>query len=161
MRLAVVSDTHLPRGSRVIPARALELMRGADAILHAGDFFTREAYEQIAALGPPLHAVHGNVDTAELRELLPASRQDRFGGATIAMTHIPPPPGQRVTGLRARFPDADAVVYGHTHMPEHLHAGEFQAFNPGSPTERRRAPAHTMGIATVEGARVTFELVTL
>ena len=72
-------------------------------------------------------------------------------------------PGSGATGgcerLRAWFPDADAVLFGHTHQPEHDTDGGFQIFNPGSPTERRRAPAHTMGEATIEDGRLTFELI--
>ena len=64
--------------------------------------------------------------------------------------------------MRFRFKDADAVVFGHSHLPLHeADADGFQIFNPGSPTERRRAPAHTMGIATVEDGRVHFELIAL
>jgi hypothetical protein len=66
----------------------------------------------------------------------------------------------RLARLRRRFPDADAVVFGHSHMPLHEEdADGFQIFNPGSPTERRRAPRQTMGIATVTGGRVMFELI--
>ena len=62
--------------------------------------------------------------------------------------------------MRKRFPDADAVVFGHSHLPLHERSPDgFQIFNPGSPTERRRAPRHTMGIATVSGGRVAFELI--
>ena len=61
--------------------------------------------------------------------------------------------------MRERFPDADAVVFGHSHIPLHEEADGFQIFNPGSPTDRRRAPAHTMGLARVEGGAVEFELV--
>jgi predicted phosphodiesterase len=67
----------------------------------------------------------------------------------------------RLGRLRKRFPDADAVVFGHSHLPLHEQAGGFQIFNPGSPTERRRAPAHTMGVATARAGRVSFSLVEL
>ena len=64
--------------------------------------------------------------------------------------------------MRARFPNADAVVFGHSHMPLHERAADgFQIFNPGSPTERRRAPHHTMGIARVEKGELRFELIDL
>ena len=59
------------------------------------------------------------------------------------------------------FPDADCVIFGHSHMPEYQIAGSFQIFNPGSPTERRRAPGHTMGMARAQDGRVEFELVAL
>ena len=71
MRLAIVADTHLPRGSRVIPAECLDRMRKADLVLHAGDLSTAAVLEELRALGPPLAAVHGNIDSAELRRLLP------------------------------------------------------------------------------------------
>ena len=63
--------------------------------------------------------------------------------------------------MRRRFPDADAVVFGHSHIPLHEEAGGFQIFNPGSPTDRRRQPAHTMGLARVEEGRVRFEILAL
>ena len=68
----------------------------------------------------------------------------------------------RLARMRARFKQADAVVFGHSHLPLHETADDgFQIFNPGSPTERRQAPEHTMGIATVEAGRLRFELIAL
>jgi putative phosphoesterase len=161
VRLAILADTHLPRGSRVIPPGALERAAASDAILHAGDFNTLDVLEHLRALGPPVYAVTGNNDGPELRAVLPETRIDEFAGARIGMVHIPGPTQNRVDRLRGAFPDADAVVFGHTHMPEHEIRGPFQIFNPGSPTERRRAPGHTMGIATVTDGRIAFELVHL
>jgi predicted phosphodiesterase len=63
--------------------------------------------------------------------------------------------------MRRRFPEADAVVFGHSHLPLHEGEGDLQIFNPGSPTERRRAPRHTMGVAVVADGRVRFEHVAL
>ena len=63
--------------------------------------------------------------------------------------------------MRRRFPDTHAVVFGHSHIPLHEEQGGFQIFNPGSPTERRRSPRHTMGIATIDGRTLTFELIAL
>jgi len=61
--------------------------------------------------------------------------------------------------MRRRFPEADAVVFGHSHVPLLEHEDGFQIFNPGSPTERRRAPSHTMGIAEAGSGAIAFELV--
>jgi predicted phosphodiesterase len=63
--------------------------------------------------------------------------------------------------MKRRFPDAHAVVFGHSHIPLHESQDGFQIFNPGSPTERRRSPHHTMGIATIQEDTVSFELITL
>jgi putative phosphoesterase len=98
---------------------------------------------------------------AELRERLPEARVVNAGGARIAIVHDAGPSKGRLERMRARFPDADAVVFGHSHIPLHEERDGFQIFNPGSPTERRRSPFHTMGIATVENGAIRFELMTL
>jgi putative phosphoesterase len=161
MRIAILSDTHLPRGSRRIPATALDLLAAADLVVHAGDFSSVAVYEALAAIGPPLVAVHGNVDEPPLRERLPEQRMLEVAGARIGLVHDSGPARGRLARMRRRFPEADAVVFGHSHIPLREHAGDFSIFNPGSPTERRRAPSHTMGIATVERGRPRFEHVTL
>src|SRR5688500_18097929 len=161
MRLGIVSDTHLPRGSRALPADCLERLAASDAILHAGDLIELSVLEQLQAIGPPVHAIRGNVDSAQLQARLPLARTVEAGGARIAMIHDAGPAAGRLARMRRRFPQADAVVFGHSHIPLLEGQDGFQIFNPGSPTERRRAPHHTMGVATVEDGRVTFELVEL
>jgi uncharacterized protein len=159
--IAVISDTHLPRGARRIPDECVERIAAADLILHAGDFASVEALEEIEAIGPPLAAVHGNVDSTEVRRRLPAERTVDAGGVRIAMLHDAGPSRGRIERMRARFPDAAAVVYGHSHIPLHEEREGFQLFNPGSPTDRRRQPRHTMGLARVNKGRLSFELITL
>jgi uncharacterized protein len=161
-RLAVISDTHLPRRGRALPAACLEQLRAADAILHAGDLIELSVLAELERLGPPVHAVRGNVDSAELQARLPLTRIVDAGGARIAMVHDGGPADGRLERLRRRFPEADAVVFGHSHLPLYEERGGFAIFNPGSPTERRRADRHTMGIATVDDdGRVVFELLSL
>ena len=160
MLVAIISDTHLPRGERRLPDACVERIRAADLLLHAGDFMTTAVYREIEAIGPPLHAVYGNVDDFELTQLLPEERVVQADGARIAMLHDAGPGAGRLERMRERFGErADALVFGHSHLPLHEEAGGFQIFNPGSPTERRRAPAHTMGIGRVEHGHVAFELV--
>lgn len=161
MLVAVISDTHLPRGARRIPDTCLERLAAADLILHAGDFVSAEALEQIAGIGPPLHAVHGNVDSADVRRRLPAELTVDVDGVEIGMLHDAGPTRGRVERMRARFPGAAAVVFGHSHIPLHDEHDGFQLFNPGSPTDRRRQPRHTMGLARVEKRRVSFALLAL
>jgi putative phosphoesterase len=161
MLIALISDTHLPRGSRRIPPGCLERLAGADLILHAGDFASIEALEEIEAIGPPVAAVYGNVDSEQVRRRLPAERMVEAGGVRIGMLHDAGPSRGRVERMRAWFPDAAAVVYGHSHIPLHEESGGFQLFNPGSPTDRRRQPHHTMGLARVDEGRLSFELIAL
>ncbi|HYI98216.1 MAG TPA: metallophosphoesterase family protein [Thermoleophilaceae bacterium] len=161
MRLAIISDTHLPKGRRELPDRCIELLRSSDLILHAGDVRTTASLDELQALGPPVAGVHGNVDSAEVREQLPAERVVAVDGLEIGMVHDAGPARGRLARMRRRFPAAAAVVFGHSHIPLREADGEFQIFNPGSPTERRRSPAHTMGLAQVGDGRISFELVTL
>jgi putative phosphoesterase len=159
MRLAIIGDTHLPRGARRIPDRCLELVRGADLLVHTGDFTGLDVLREIERLGPPLVAVHGNVDAPEVVARLPERLSVDLGGPSIGIVHDAGPRRGRLGRLRAAFPDDSAVVFGHSHIPLHEESEGFQIFNPGSPTERRRAPAHTMGVATVKGETIEFELV--
>ncbi len=161
MLIGIISDTHMPKGPRRLPDACVERLLAADLILHAGDLMTAEALAAFESIGPPLLAVHGNVDTAELRERLPAERIVEADGARVAMVHDAGPARGRLERLRRRFPKADAVVFGHSHLPLHEQDEGFQIFNPGSPTERRRAPTRTMGLARAEAGRVAFELVEL
>jgi putative phosphoesterase len=161
VRLAIISDTHLPRGGRRLPEACVAELRAADAILHAGDFMRAEVLRALEAIGPPVHGVHGNVDDDELRRLLPATRVVELAGARIAMVHDAGPRVGRLERMRARFKDTDAVVFGHSHLPLHEQARGFQIFNPGSPTERRSAPDHTMGVAVIEDGRPRFRLISL
>ena len=160
-RIAVIADTHMPRGSRRLPGACLDELAGADLIVHAGDFTGAEALAEIESIGPPLVAVHGNVDAPEVRAALPERASFEAGGATIAVVHDAGARRGRLARLRREFPAADAVVFGHSHLPLHEAADGFQIFNPGSPTERRRAPARTMGIAAAGRGRIEFELVEL
>jgi putative phosphoesterase len=161
MNVAVISDTHLPRGSRVLPEACVELLRAADLILHGGDLLSLAFLAELRSLGPPVHAVHGNADEDALKELLPRELRIAAGAVQIGMVHNGGPAAGRPERLAARFPGCVAVVYGHSHLPEVVRAGETWILNPGSPTERRRAPERTMLELRIEDTRVTPKLVSL
>jgi putative phosphoesterase len=136
-------------------------MGDADLVLHAGDVSGVEALRGMEAIGTPLAAVHGNVDTPEIRGLLPDTLVVEVAGVRIGLIHDAGPRAGRLPRLHRRFPDVRAVIFGHSHIPLHeVHEG-FQIFNPGSPTDRRRQPVHTMGLARVEDGEVSFELIEL
>ena len=162
MRLAVISDTHMTgAGRRRLPDRCVEIMRACDLAIHAGDIMTPEALIEIEAVGPPVRAITGNMDDWDLRAKLADTEELELDGVRIAMVHDGGPANGRLARLRRRFPDADAVVFGHSHIPLHEQDGGFQIFNPGSPTERRRAPHHSMGVAEIAAGAVSFEVVVL
>jgi putative phosphoesterase len=160
MQIAIISDTHMPRGERRLPEACVARLRAADLIIHAGDLMRLSVLEELRTLGRVV-AVYGNVDDAPVRAALPEQAVVDCEGARLAVIHDAGPATGRLARLRARFPDADAAIFGHSHIPLLERAAAFQIFNPGSPTERRRSPRHTMGIATVTEGRVDFELLAL
>jgi putative phosphoesterase len=159
--VAVIADTHLPRGARQLPEACVERLRAADLILHAGDLSSLEFLGELRAIGPAVEAVYGNADGPELREILPKQRVVEAGGARLGLVHIPGPALRRIERLVARFPDCDAVIFGHTHMPVVERAGEVWILNPGSPTERRSAPGLSMLELEIDGGRLRPELIGL
>ena len=161
MLVAVISDTHLPRGARRLPEACLDALRRSDLILHAGDLSAVSALEELRALGPPVYAVRGNADEPELRAALPRELVVEAGDARIGMVHIPGPVARREERLVGRFSDCDAVVFGHTHLPVVERYGRVWLLNPGSPTERRRSPGRSFLLLRVTGRRIRPRLVEL
>jgi putative phosphoesterase len=161
MRIALISDTHMPKGSRRLPEACVERVKGSDLIIHAGDLTGLEVLAELETYAEVI-AVKGNVDGRALRAVLPETVEVDVGGMRIGVIHDAGPAKRRIDRMRRRFPDADAVVFGHSHLPLHLTApGGFQIFNPGSPTERRRAPWPSMGWVFAEAGRLSFELIRL
>jgi putative phosphoesterase len=139
----------------------MRLIAGADLVLHAGDFVSAEFLDELRVLGPPLAAVSGNMDEQAVKEALPRQRVVEVDGVQIGMVHDPGPRDRREARLAARFEDCTAVVYGHTHLPQVERFQHLWVLNPGSPTERRKAPAHSMIVLSIQRTRITPELVTL
>ncbi|HET7856484.1 MAG TPA: metallophosphoesterase family protein [Gaiellaceae bacterium] len=158
--VAVISDTHMPRGSRRLPDECVRRLDAADLVLHAGDFVTADVLEELRGLGR-LEAVHGNMDDDALRRSLPGERIVEVAEVRIGLVHEGGPKQERPARLAGRFPSCHAVVYGHTHMPEILRHGRTWILNPGSPTERRRSPAPTLLMLRIDGTALAPELVLL
>lgn len=150
----------MPRGTRRLPRECLRRLETAELILHAGDFVRTAVLEELRELAP-VQAVAGNMDEAALLETLPERRVVEVEGARIGMVHVPGPGVGRAERLAGVFPGCGAVVYGHTHVPEVTRLGETWILNPGSPTERRSSPVHSMLMLEVDSGEIRPELVTL
>jgi len=159
LRVAVVSDTHLPRGARRLPDACLRELERAELILHGGDVVAASVLEELSELAP-VEAVRGNMDLPELWSL-PERRVVEAACTRIGMIHDPGPRVGREQRLVAAFPGCAAVVYGHTHVPQVEEAAGAWILNPGSPTERRRAANRSLLVLEVEGGRVRPRLVEL
>ena len=130
-------------------------LRAADLILHAGDVCTAPVLDELAGYAP-VHAVLGNNDGADVAAWgAPETLDLDLAGLKVSMIHDSGPSAGRLGRLRRRFPGADLVVFGHSHIPLNEAAGGLRIFNPGSPTDRRRQPHGTIGLLTVAGGRLT------
>lgn len=120
--------------------------------------------EELQSLGP-VEAVYGNIDEPALARELAAERVVEAGGARIGIVHDAGTAAGREPRLLQRFPGCGAVVYGHTHVPQisRVARGSDRVWilNPGSPTERRRAPWRSMLVLEIAGGTIKPALVTL
>jgi uncharacterized protein len=143
IHVVVTGDTHLgPRRPGPLPAALLAACADADRILHTGDVTDAGLLDELGALAP-LDGVAGNCDGWDVAARAPAERMLEIGGARIAMLHDSGPARGRRERLRARFTGARVVCFGHSHVPVCEDRDGLLLLNPGSPTERRRAPWHS------------------
>ena len=161
MEIAIISDTHMPRFGKALPAALRAGLAPVDAIVHCGDIVDAMAiplFEQIA----PLEAVAGNNDPPDLHHRFGKRKILEFGAVRIGVTHGHDGVG-RSTLARAqnafKGERVDAVLFGHSHVPyNHVHDGVLY-FNPGSPTDRRRQPEYSYGIIRINGNKLLPELI--
>jgi hypothetical protein len=151
----VLSDTHIRRaGTRRLSDTVYRALEEADLVLHAGDLVTAEVLDDLERFAP-VRAVLGNNDV-DLDGALPIEQSFDVDGVRVGMVHDSGARDGRARRMRRRFPDADIVVFGHSHIPWNEEGIDAQVlFNPGSPTERRRQPKCTYGVLDLEDGAIT------
>ena len=154
MRVGVVSDTHAPRRWKACPASVAEQLRGVDLILHAGDVCTVTVLDELADLAP-VRAVLGNNDGPDIAAWgAPETVELSLDGLQVAMIHDSGPKQGRLGRMRRRFPTAQLVIFGHSHIPLDEADEHVRIFNPGSPTDRRRQPQGTIGLLEIDSGQL-------
>jgi len=154
VKVVVLADTHAPRRWRSCPPRVAEHLRGADLIVHAGDVCTAAVLDELAGYAP-VRAVCGNNDGPDVVAWgAPETLELDLDGLRVAMVHDSGPAAGRNDRMRRRFPAADLVVFGHSHIPLDCVDGGVRIFNPGSPTDRRRQPHGTLGVLQIRNGRL-------
>ncbi|QWF78279.1 metallophosphoesterase family protein [Amycolatopsis sp. CA-230715] len=163
MRVLIIADTHLPKRARALPDEVWRRVDEADVVLHAGDWVSAVLLDELETRAARLIGVYGNNDGAELRARLPEVARADLGGVRFAVVHETGAAKGREQRCARDFPDADVLVFGHSHIPWDSTASTgLRLLNPGSPTDRRRQPFCTYQTARVEnGALVDVELHTL
>ncbi|HET9895514.1 MAG TPA: metallophosphoesterase family protein [Streptosporangiaceae bacterium] len=160
MKVVVLADTHAPRRWRQCPPAVAAQLPGADLILHAGDVCTASVLQELSDFAP-VRVVLGNNDGQDVAAWgAPESLEFELAGLPVAMVHDSGAAAGRIARMRRRFPAAQLVIFGHSHIPLDEAADGIRIFNPGSPTDRRRQPQGTFGILHIEdGSLVEARLV--
>jgi len=154
MRVVLIADTHAPRRWKGCPPAVAEELCGADVILHAGDVCVASVLDELAAFAP-VHAVVGNNDQPDVAAWgATETLEVDLDGLRVAMIHDAGPAKGRTKRMRRRFPDADLVVFGHSHIPLDETGDGVRIVNPGSPTDRRRQPRGTVGVLDIDDGRL-------
>ncbi len=155
-RIIALSDTHLEDG---LPERLIKALKGADIILHAGDFVSLKVYNSLADLGR-VEAVFGNADLPELKRLLPRRLVIEIDGVKIGLIHMASH-STDLTGadLMAREMDARVLIFGHIHRPI-IERGKRLLICPGSPTVPRMS-APTIAEFNIDGDSISGNIIPL
>jgi putative phosphoesterase len=154
-RIIAISDTHM---ENELSKSLLELAGGADIILHAGDFVSKDIYDSLADLGR-IEAVCGNADLPEIKRLLPARAAFEVDGVKIGLVHMAshsPGPGAK---MLAREMEVDILVFGHLHRP-YIERDDKILLCPGSPTVPRMSPP-TAAVIEIDDGKVRMRLLPL
>jgi putative phosphoesterase len=161
MKLLMISDTHVPKRARALPEQVLAAVDAADVVIHAGDWVDAATLDVLEERSRRLVGVWGNNDGPELRGRLPEVARVELGGLRFAVVHETGPAAGRETRADGDYPDADVLVFGHSHIPwDTVSPAGLRLLNPGSPTDRRRQPECTYLTARVaDGALADVRLV--
>ncbi|HEU4699053.1 MAG TPA: metallophosphoesterase family protein [Gemmatimonadales bacterium] len=145
MRLGVISDTH-----GLLRPEVFEVFREVDHILHAGDVGPADLLVELEAIAP-VTAVYGNTDGFDLRSRLPQVQRLMLDGFDIVVTHGDQFGSPTPEKLNAAFPEAEIIVYGHTHRPLLTTVDlVVTVMNPGGAGRRRFDLPPSVGIMELE-----------
>jgi uncharacterized protein len=155
MKIVVLSDTHLPKRNKGLPARLIEELRGADLTIHAGDWQTLDVYKELQTYAR-VEGVYGNVDNEEIVRLLPDKKVVEVCGFRIGITHGHGKGKTTEKRAIAAFEDekVDCIIFGHSHIPVMRYEGDILLFNPGSPTDKRRQKLFSFGVISISDKMV-------
>lgn len=150
-----MSDTHVPKRARTLPAQLLAAVEAADVVVHAGDWVDAATLDLLESRSRRLVGVWGNNDGPELRRRLPEVARVELDGVRVAVVHETGPAAGREARCQEAFPETDVLVFGHSHIPwDTVSPGGLRLLNPGSPTDRRRRPVCTYLTAEIVDGRL-------
>ena len=149
-RLLLISDTHIPGRARALPDAVRREADAANLIIHAGDWVSAGVLDDLERHGEVL-GVFGNNDGDDLRARLPEYTERCIEGVCLGVVHETGDAKGREKRMTQRYPALDVLVFGHSHIPwDTTTESGLRLLNPGSPTDRRRQPHHTLMTALID-----------
>ena len=151
MKVAVLSDTHIPYAAAQLPKKVCEVLEQADAIIHAGDYAAASVIDTLQSFAD-FYGVRGNMDSIEIHNRVPEKLIINLGGFAIGVVHGWGSPAGLEDRVLSSFNNKklDAIIYGHSHQAKNEMRDGILLFNPGSPTDTRFAAFHSLGILKIE-----------
>ncbi|WP_281177660.1 metallophosphoesterase family protein [Paenibacillus dakarensis] len=156
-KIGVVSDTHMPRMAKQLPAELVKGIISSDLIIHAGDWSSWGVYETLRGIAP-VEGVAGNTDSKEIENRLGLSKVIVIEGFRIGIVHGHGSKGTTESRALSAFSGqkVDCIIFGHSHIPLLKQIGDVILFNPGSPTDKRRQPQYSYGIIEIENGELNI-----
>ncbi|MBI5144682.1 MAG: metallophosphoesterase [Candidatus Omnitrophica bacterium] len=151
MKIGVISDTHIPTAAKELPQEILLALKGVDLIIHAGDLVELSVLEQLKALSVNVKAVYGNMDSAQVKKVLPEKEVFKTGNFKIGLMHGYGHPNNLMDLIPQAFKNdsVDLIIFGHSHQALNERKDNMLYFNPGSPTDKIFAPYNSYGIIEI------------
>ncbi|MBS4021657.1 MAG: metallophosphoesterase [Dethiobacter sp.] len=165
MKIGVISDTHIPNRTRLLPPALFKILADVDLILHAGDITDEDVLAELSAMAP-VEAVAGNMDSYLLSTRLGRRKIINVGNFNIGLVHgdlgdgydRAKTPQRALTAFRGQ--KMDCIIFGHSHVAYNKMVDDVLLFNPGSPTDPRRSTRPSCGLLTL-GEKISGEIIYL
>lgn len=150
MKIGVISDTHISDKNCKLPAELINVLKGCDLIIHAGDLIDLPVLELLKGISK-VEAVCGNMDLPKVQSSLENKKILNVGGKKICLMHGYGRPDNLVNILKEEFSKEkpDVIIFGHSHVPMNEYVDGVLFFNPGSPTDTIFAPYRSYGIIEI------------
>lgn len=151
MKLVILSDTHMPKKGKRLPHRLIKELKGANLIIHAGDWNSMEVYDMLSKYAP-VKGVHGNTDNEDITANFPAKNIVTIKNFRIGLVHGHG--DKKTTEKRAweAFDEEslDVIIFGHSHIPFLRYFKKVLLINPGSLTDKRTQPYYSFAVMNIE-----------
>ncbi len=159
MKIGVISDTHIPISSKKLPKEVYEHFKGCDLIIHAGDIIEMSVLKELGTIAET-KAVRGNMDSPEVKQVLPEKMIINVGGKQIGVFHGRGPSFKVPILAKTMFSKKlDIIIFGHSHFPYNVVEDGTLYFNPGSAGDTIFSKGRSLGVINIENDNIRAEII--